>query len=331
MRAIRIEAPNDAHLVELLRPEPREKEVLIEVRASGICGTDIHILRGEYLGDYPVIPGHEFAGTVVATGAQVTRFRPGDRVAVEPNLACDNCPNCLNNRQNFCDNWEAVGVTLPGGMAEYVAVPEKAVFDIGSLPFAHGAFVEPLSCVIHGIQKAAIHAGDRVLIVGAGPIGILLLQMARLQGATHVAVAEQNPQRAAFAESLGADNVTYDLNDAPRTAFDVVIDATGVTAVMSRTPDYVRRGGTLLLFGVPPRESRVAFDAFELFRKGVTLHTSFTSVRNSTQAVALLQSGRVAVSDLVSHQLGLASFTRGSELLESGTEGVRKVQILPQA
>jgi 2-desacetyl-2-hydroxyethyl bacteriochlorophyllide A dehydrogenase len=303
---------------------------LIEVRASGICGTDIHILRGEYMGDYPVIPGHEFAGNVVAVGARVTRFRPGDRVAVEPNLACDNCLNCLNNRQNFCEHWEAVGVTVPGGMAEYVAVPEKAVFDIGSLPFAHGAFVEPLSCVIHGIQKAAIHAGDRVLIVGAGPIGILLLQIARLQGATSVAVAERNPQRAAFAETMGAEEVAHDLDDLPRTAFDVVVDATGVNDVMSRTLDYVRRGGTLLLFGVPPRESRVDFDAFELFRKGVTLHTSFTSVRNSYQAVVLLQSRRVDVSDLVSHQLALASFARGVDILETGAEDVRKVQILPQ-
>jgi len=194
MKALRIERPNRATLVELPIPQPGENEVQIKVMASGVCGTDVHILRGEYLGDYPVIPGHEFSGVVERVGERVTRFQVGNRVAVEPNIACDNCYNCLHNRQNFCLNWQAIGVTRPGGMAQYVVAPEKSVFAIGDLPFEHGAFMEPLSCVLHGIERARIRLADRVAILGAGPIGILLLQATQLQGAVQVTVVEKNPR-----------------------------------------------------------------------------------------------------------------------------------------
>ena len=167
MKAVQITKPNQVELIELPTPEPKEDEVLIQVMASGICGTDIHIFRGEYLGTYPITPGHELAGTVAATGSGVQRFRPGDRVAVEPNIACNSCPACLANRQNFCENWKAIGVTLPGGMAELVLAPENAVFSIGSLPFRAAAFVEPLSCVLHGMQRADPRPADRILVVGA--------------------------------------------------------------------------------------------------------------------------------------------------------------------
>jgi D-arabinitol dehydrogenase (NADP+) len=146
MQTIIIPKPREIQRIEREIPEPGPGEVLIQVMASGICGTDIHIFNGEYLGAYPVIPGHEFSGVVVFTGAMITRFKVGDRVAVEPNIACDNCIHCLNNRQNFCLNWQAIGVTLPGGMAQYVTAPEKAVLSIGDLPFEQGAFMEPRAC-----------------------------------------------------------------------------------------------------------------------------------------------------------------------------------------
>ncbi|MCP4592501.1 MAG: alcohol dehydrogenase catalytic domain-containing protein, partial [bacterium] len=204
MKAIRIEQPNRVGVVDVPVPHPGGGEVLIRVMASGICGTDVHILRGEYLGGYPVVPGHEFAGVVEEVGDGVGRFRVGDRVAVEPNVACDNCYNCLHNRHNFCLNWRAIGVTEQGGMAQYVAVPEKSVFAIGDLPFELGAFVEPLSCVLHGVERAQVCLADRVAILGAGPIGILLLQTVRLQGAVHITMVEKNPARAELAAACGA-------------------------------------------------------------------------------------------------------------------------------
>ena len=296
--------------------------------ASGICGTDIHILEGEYLGAYPVIPGHELSGVVKQVGQAVSRIKVGDKVAVEPNIACDNCSYCLNNQQNFCENWQAVGVTLPGGMAEYVIAPEKAVFDIGELEFEEGAFVEPLSCVLHGVQKTCIRLADRVVILGAGPIGILLLQAVNVQGAQSVTVVELDQARAEAAQAVGADQVYRSLDDLPKDAFEVIIDATGVIPVMKRTPEFARKGGKILLFGVPPKTT-VEFDAFTLFLKGLTILTSYTSVRNSLQAIDLLKNKRINVKPLISHRLPLAEFKHGVNLIKNKQEDVKKVLITP--
>ncbi len=329
MKALQITQPNQVEIIQLPKPVPGVGEVLIRVMASGICGTDIHILRGEYLGGYPVIPGHEFTGVIEALGAQVTRFQPGERVAVEPNIACDNCANCLNNRHNFCMNWQAVGVTRPGGMAQYVLAPEKAVFVIGDLPFEQGAFVEPLSCVLHGMERARLRMGERIAILGAGPIGLLLLQAARLQGAAHITCVERQAARLEMAHALGANAVLDSMDDLQADACDAVIDATGSPAVMAQSLHFVRPGGTVLWFGVPPAGRKVEIEPFILFRKGLTVLSSFTSLRNSYQAVALLRSGLVDVSRLVSHRLPLEEFARGVELIEQGRAKVMKVSILP--
>jgi D-arabinitol dehydrogenase (NADP+) len=327
-KALQIIKPHEVKIVTIELPEPNPGEVLIKVMASGICGTDIHILEGDYLGDYPVIPGHEFSGVVEQAGQAVSRIKVGDRVAVEPNIACDNCSYCLNNQQNFCENWGAVGVTLPGGMAEYVLAPEKAVFNIGELDFEEGAFVEPLSCVLHGVQKTRIRLADRVVIVGAGPIGNLLLQVVKVQGARSVTVVELDQARAEAAQAAGADEVYRSIDELPKDAFEVVIDATGLIPVMARTPDFARKGGRILLFGVPPK-TKVEFDAFTLFVKGLTLLTSYTSVRNSLQAIELLKNKRVQVKALISHRLPLAGFERGVNLIKNKQEQVKKILILP--
>jgi 2-desacetyl-2-hydroxyethyl bacteriochlorophyllide A dehydrogenase len=329
MKSMVIHRPNEISLVEQASPQPGPTELLLKVMASGICGTDLHIYRGEYMGAYPVIPGHEFAGVVVAAGSQVTGFQPGDRVAVEPSIACDNCISCLNNRQNFCLNWQALGVTLPGGMEEYVVVPEKAAFNIGQLPFEQGAFTEPLSCVLHGVERAHIRVADYVAILGAGPIGCLLLQVARLQGAAHITMAETNPGRAELACQLGADQVVEHLDDLSTGLYDVVIDATGAVPVMNRTVDFARKGGTILLFGVPPSGVNMEVEGFKIFQKGLTILSSFTSVRNSFQAVGLLQSGQVQVEPLISHRLPLEDLPRALAMIESRDPSTRKVIIQP--
>lgn len=329
MRALTILEPGKVSVQEVPRPAVGPGEVLVKVAACGICGTDVHILRGEYLGGYPVVPGHEFSGEVVAVGDGVIRTRIGDRVAVEPNIACDNCTNCLNNRQNFCLNWQAVGVTLPGGMAEYVVAPEKVVFDIGDLSFEEAAFMEPLSCVVHGIERADIALGDRIAILGAGPIGLLLLQVALARGAVDVTMLERQPARGALAERYGAHRWVQDLDALPADTYDVVIDASGAIPLMQRSVSLVRHGGTVLLFGVPPRGVDLPLDAFAIFEKGLTIRSSYTSRRNSYQALALLQSGDVKVDDLVSHRLPLGEFEHGVELIESGLEGVAKVLMIP--
>jgi threonine dehydrogenase-like Zn-dependent dehydrogenase len=173
--------------------------------------------------------------------------------------------------------------------------------------------------------------GERVAILGAGPIGVLILQTVRLQGAAQVTIVEKNRARAELAGACGADHCLTDIDELVRDFYDVVIDATGVIPVMERAIDFARPGGTVLLFGVPPTGQQMSLEAFKIFRKGLTMLSSFTSVRNSYQAVALLQSGQIDVSGLISHRLTLDQFQRGVELIEQGLEGVRKVLILPNA
>lgn len=330
MKAVKIITPNQAEISHFEVPELKAAEILINVMSCGICGTDIHILRGQYLGNYPVIPGHELSGVIAAVGRDVTRFKPGDRVAIEPNISCDNCHHCLQNRQNFCENWQAIGVTLPGGMAQQVVAPEKVAFHIGDLPFAQGAMMEPLSCILYGLERVPIKISDRVAVLGAGPIGLLFLQTVRLQGAVHVTIVEKQNTRAELAAELGANQIINDLNKVKENEFDVVIDATGVKTCMERTIDLARPGGRILLFGVPAPGEEMQLDSFKIFQKGLSLSSSYTSVRNSFQAVGLLQSGMLATENLISHTLPLADFVKGVEIIEKGADNVRKVMILPQ-
>ncbi|MDR2536513.1 MAG: zinc-dependent alcohol dehydrogenase family protein [Treponema sp.] len=331
MKALVIENPGVSQVQTVPVAPVGEKDLCIKVKASGICGTDVHIFRGEYLGTYPVIPGHEFSGIVEETGIKVTRFKAGDRVTVEPNISCDNCRACLNNQQNFCEHWRGIGVTLPGGMAEYAVVPEKAAFSIGELPFLSGVFVEPLSCVLHGLERARIRLADKVLILGAGPIGILLSKAIQLQGASEITQVDRNQGRLELAKQSGAARVCASLEELEPDAFDVVVDASGALFLMERALDFVRKGGTLLWFGVPPRNGTLKLPAFTVFEKGLFMLSSYTSVRNSIQAVQLLESGKINVTPLISHQLSLEEFVKGVETIEKGIDGVLKVVILPES
>ena len=181
-------------------------------------------------------------------------------------------------------------MTRPGGMSQYVSVPEKAAFDIGDLPFEQAAFMEPLSCVLHGLERLDPGMAAKVAILGAGPIGLLLLQGLRLQGAcpggwwwTRIRHGPPWPKRWAQTYSL------TNLDDLERDAYDAVVDATGAVAVMSRTLDFARPGGKILLFGVPPSGQKMTVEAFPIFRKGLTILSSFTSLRNSYQALGLVE------------------------------------------
>jgi 2-desacetyl-2-hydroxyethyl bacteriochlorophyllide A dehydrogenase len=189
--------------------------------------------------------------------------------------------------------------------------------------------VEPLSCVLHGVQRTGFTLADRVLILGAGPIGILLLKSIILEGASAITSVDKNTARLELAKRSGAAQTATSFEDLPKDGYDVVVDATGVPAVMEKTLSFARSGGRVLLFGVPPSASRISLDAFMIFRKGLTILSSYTSVRNSIQAVRLLESGKIDVSSLVSHELPLSGFRKGIELIEQGKEGVLKVLIRP--
>lgn len=338
MQAVQIEAPGKAHIVEVKTPAPGPGEVLIEVAVAGVCGTDLHIYHGQYEGTYPIIPGHEFSGTVAAVGEGVKGYRPGDRVTADPNIPCNRCPACQRNEPNQCYDLAAIGVTRAGAFARYVLAPESNVFAIGSLSFAAAAMVEPLACVVWGLKRVRIQPGDAVLIFGAGPMGCLMLQAVRHAGAATVVVTDVVPWRLERAAELGAtETVPADEHQAKRLqalvplGYDIVADATGRLDVLEQAFSYVRPRGKVWVFGVCPPTAQATFVPYDVFRKDLSIIGSFAVCRTFQESIALIQSGAVRVEPLISHCLPLDRFSEGLELAEHASERMKVQFICPTA
>ncbi len=338
MKAVCYERPYTVTVKDVPVPTLRPNDVLVRVEAAGICGTDVHLYQGEFDPRFPLIPGHEFAGVVVEVGEHVTRWTAGDRVAVDPNLYCDQCYYCRQDLQNHCVAWEAIGVTLPGGFAEFVAVPERSLYSIGDLSFAEGAFIEPLSCVVYGQERAGIPTGSSVLIFGAGPIGLLHQQLIKRAGAASVTISDLRSERLELARQLGADHTVVardpsEMQERLRAistyGFDLVIDATGVPAVVQGAVKYVKNGGTLLLFGVCPNESEIALNPYEIYRRDLSIVGAFALRKSFHAARNLLAAKAVDVEALIGETVNLTDYPEALALMQRG-EAPMKIQVDPQ-
>ncbi len=312
MNAYVVTEKEHGEVLEVPIPILRDDEVLLEVKAAGLCGTDTHIYQGEYFSEFPLVPGHEFAGVIASAGKNVSRFEAGERVTADPNVACGYCSYCQESMENFCRNFQGVGVTRDGAFAQFVAVPQQCVFPIGDLPFDEAAFIEPLACVVYGQKRARPPIGASVLVVGAGAIGQLHIQLAKRNGAAAVAALDTDSEALKLASSLGADHC---LENSPEgreelarrypDGFSMVIDCTGIPEVVETLPAWVRPGGSLLVFGVCPENSRMTVNPFDIFRRDLTIIGSFALKKTFPEALALLQSGDIAVKPLVSRRLDL--------------------------
>lgn len=328
MKALVFPEAGKMQLTEMPRPEPKDDEVLIRVRASGICGTDVHIYEGGFTATYPVVPGHEFAGEVVAVGPQCQRITVGSRVAVEPNVPCNNCPECLSGEHHFCRNMVVPGVNRPGGMAEYVVVNERGVFDIGDLSFVEGALVEPLSCVVHATERLGIGWGEQALVMGAGPIGLLMGRLIKARGAARVDYLERSPGRLARAAKMGFGKVYSSPSEIPDKVYTVVADASGASALVAEAANRLTRPrGRVLVFGVPSPTGQIALNHFRVYREEISVIASFTSLKNSIQAIDLMKSKTIDVSDIVSHQIKLSECPDYILRMKAGDGDLRKVTV----
>lgn len=323
MKAARIVEPLKTDVVELSQPQIRPDDVLIRVKAAGICGTDIHILKGEYaLARFPLVPGHEFSGEVAAVGDNVTHFKPGDRVTADPNIPCNRCESCQRNEPNQCHNLAVIGVTRDGAFAEYVSAPEAVTFSIGDMSYSDAAIIEPLACVAWGLQRVNIQAGDRVLIFGAGPMGFLLAQAISAAGASQVDVTDVVPWRLSIVENVGvthavlADDLPKNVKAFAPHGYDVVVDATGVPSVIQQTPAYARPRGKIWLFGVAPDKATVSFSPYDIFRNDLSIIGSFAVNRTFPHSIMMIQSGKLDLGPFVSHRLPLDEFDKGLQLAQ---------------
>jgi len=340
MRAVIIDAPASIRVDDVPEPAPRSDELLIRVEACGICGTDLHIIDGESpLARYPVIPGHEFAGEVVALGCDIAQnngngeanITVGSRVAVDPNLYCGHCDFCRTGRENLCIHYSALGVTRNGAIAQYVAVPLAAAYVLpDSVSWREAALIEPISCAVHGMHSLNPRSGDTFLIVGAGTMGLLLLQLAHYGGASRVAMVDVNPQRLQHAQQLGATHTYSDIQQAladEPLGFNCVIDATGIPAVIENAFMAVKRGGKFLVFGVASHEARISLSPFRIYNDEITILGSMAVLYSFQAALDLLSGGVIDTQTILTAALPLEDFSEALNMVRQG-RGI-KTQILP--
>ena len=339
MRSMRLEAVGVLALRETARPTPAPGELLVRVEACGICGTDRHLFLGEFPAKPPVTLGHEFAGVVESVGRAVTGFSPGMRVTGDPNIACGRCPECHRGLVNMCRHLQAIGIHRDGGFAEYVCLPEAQAYRLpDDLDPVHGAFCEPLACCIHGMDMAGIRPGDSVVVLGGGLIGLLVVQLARLAGATDVSLVTRDAGKRALAEELGA-TTSLDPTDAdlkglicgergilPEGA-GVVIEAAGVPRTIEQAPGLARRGGTVLVLGVLPQGARVKIEPFDLLSREVRMLSSFSNPFTHRRAVDLIAKGAIRVDRLVTRLIGLDEAAR--VIAEPAPKGEIRAIVVP--
>ncbi len=309
MKAMIFDGPGCLRLAERQTPRPVPGEVLIQVRASGICGTDRHIYQGEFPAAVPVILGHEFAGPVVAVGDGVPAEWLGRRVAVDPNMACGRCAGCRDGRPQLCTSLQAVGVTRDGGFAEYCAVPlGQALVIPDCLSWEEAAMAEPVACCVHGLDLAGIRAGQTVAVLGGGAIGLIMAQLARAQGATRVVVSEPAAPRRQVAAQLGLEAVPPEsLATTLAAGAHIVIEAVGSAPTAAQALDIVRPGGTILFFGVAPMGAQVPLEPFQVYKKEMTIRGSALNPFTQERAIALLAAGTVRVLPLITPRCALAA------------------------
>lgn len=347
MQAARFYEPGVLKVESVEIPEPGPGEILVKSHVALTCGTDLKMYRrGHPLAKPPLIIGHEFAGEIVEVGMGVERFREGMRVVAANSAPCNSCYFCGIGKPNLCENLDdaIIGFTRQGAYAGYVIIPERIarvntrVIPDG-LSFEQAACLEPSACVVHGNELANIQPGNIVALIGGGPIGLLHLQMAKLNGARRILVCDISEQRLREASDLGADDAIntsdVELSKAVRErtngrGADVVIEAVGRPETWSEALLATRKGGTTLLFGGCPAGSKVPLEAEHIHYGEITIKGSFHHTPTTVErALELIASGKVRVDPLITARMGLSHVEQALKAMGEGR--VLKVALDPSA
>ena len=339
--------PHDLRVEEVPIPEIGKGEILVKVLSAGVCGTDLRIFRGEHR-NYPPgtvrIPGHEVVGSIIALGEGVRDYTVGQRVFCAPNTGCGHCAQCLAGNYNLCEQIEAIGVTMDGGFAEYIRLPASSVRQGNVIAASEEvnpavtALVEPFACVVRGQRPMQLKPGELVLVMGAGPIGVMHLKLARARGAGCVIVSEPMPERRARLGRMGADRVvdpfsedlsSIVLDESHGQGAVVVIVATDAHAAQESAPAFAAVGGRINFFGALPQNQPTItlYSNFihhkELFLTG----TSACSTSDCLQAAKMVEAGLVDLSDIVSQRFPLKDARQAFEV--AGERKLLKIVLEP--
>jgi 2-desacetyl-2-hydroxyethyl bacteriochlorophyllide A dehydrogenase len=331
VRAAVITSPGEVEVTTVPDPSPGPRDVVVAVAGCGICGTDLHILDGEFAPTLPVVPGHEFAGEVVEVGREVTEIAVGDQVAVDPSLHCGECYYCRRGRGNLCERWNAIGVSTSGGAADFAVGPVANCFRLaGGIPTADAALVEPLSCAVRGFDVLQPQLGDHYLIYGAGTMGLMMMELAKRAGAASVSMVDLNPTRLETAEVLGctATVASADELERPR-GWDIVIDCTGVVAAIEDGLRRVGRGGTFQQFGVSNEKAVARFEPYRVYNQEIRIVGSMAVLHSFERAGELLEAGFLRPDVMISHRFDLEDYPKALEQFRQGVG--RKIQVQPSA
>ena len=292
-------------------PKVGANDVLIRVKACGVCGTDVHIYEGDKGAAEvtpPTILGHEFSGIVAKVGANVTNYKAGDRVCIDPNCYCGACEPCRNGVVHYCEHMIGYGTTVNGGFAEYCAVNERQVYKLGdNTSFEQGAMTEPVACCLHGMDMCEIRPGHQVVVIGGGMIGLLMLQLSRLAGAAKVALLEPVESKREVGKKLGADicidpiheDVKARLKEEGMTWVNTVIECVGRPSTIEQAIDIAGNKAVVMMFGLTKPDETISVKPFEIFRKELVLKASYINPYTQKRALDLIDSGRLDVSSMV--------------------------------
>jgi D-arabinitol dehydrogenase (NADP+) len=338
MKAIVYEAPRQFKYKDVPEPKIESDDVLVRIDACGLCGTDLHIHEGEFAPSFPLIPGHEFTGEIVALGAEVKDLQEKQRVVGNSNESCGKCFYCMRGDFLLCLNLRAYGVTQDGGFAQYLRIKADRIFPISNLSYREAVMVEPTSCAVHGMEVLAMKPGSDVLLFGAGPTGQVLAQLLKLNGAGRLVVAAPAGPKLDLIERLAADEVVVidrknpdqhraRLRELSPTGFDYIIEATGSASVCEDALQFARRGATLLVYGVYPDKDTVRFNPFDVFRREITIKGSFAQIDAFPRALAYLESGKIKVKEIVTDEFALEDF--GKVLEHAWARKGIKIAVIP--
>ncbi|MEM4288572.1 MAG: alcohol dehydrogenase catalytic domain-containing protein [Candidatus Caldarchaeum sp.] len=338
MKAAVYYGPGDVRVEDVDKPQAGRGEVVVRTLVTLTCGTDLKMyLRGHPYAKPPMIMGHEFAGIVEEVGDDVHWVKRGDRVVAANSAPCGRCTYCRLGRFNLCENLDEtiIGFTVNGAYAEYVKLPTRIVtFNLYQLPDGvepeEAALLEPLACVVRGQRLIHIERGDRVVIVGAGPIGLMHMLLAKNAGAGKVIVLDVNRSRLGFAESLGADVVVNSSEEDPSLRVlsetdgigaDVVVEAVGLPETWEMTQRLVRKGGTILLFGGPPKGTKFSADTYTIHYGEVRVQGSFHHTPQDVYTtLRLIRSKKLPLKRLITGKAALKEIIAVFDALKQGRE-----------
>lgn len=338
MKAAMLYGANNVKVTEIPVPEINENELLVKVQAASLCGSDIRMIKNGYRNvdaEHPLLLGHEFSGVIEKAGAKVEGYIAGSRVAIAPNWGCGVCDHCVSGSTHLCEAYQAFGINRPGGFAEYVVIPEKVIKQgniailSNDISFEAGALIEPFSCVLNGQELMDIQCGDVVLVVGAGPIGILHAMLAGISGASRVFMNDLSKERLELAKTMVEGLITIHGNLQEEVmkltdnrGVDVSIIAAPAPAAQEQSLNYMAMNGKVLFFGGLPKDrEKVSLNSNTIHYKQLRIMGSArANTRQFRTCIKLVEGGKIPIERLISNRFPIDDFPKAVQAAMNAAE-----------